>query len=594
VDFVRKIMEKSLSVPVDEGPNKVTSLKEAVGRLVEPGMVIHAAATHSRPNAVMHEIIRRFWGADSGFTIVSLAFGYSWVALVRGGLVKRIISAFIGDHYPTPGPNPVLQKAYREGTITLEKWSMLSLSLRLMAAAMGVPFLPTRSIVGSTMAEENVGSFVAVKDDASGRELGLVHSLTPDLSIVHGLAADRQGNTILTPPLGDNLYGAMAAWRGALVTVERIVSTDFIRRYNHLVKLPGRYVSAVCEVPFGAHPTGVSNCYSVTGIHGYAEDYGFEEEVRSAARSEKVLDSWIHEWILSGSQTEYLAKLGPERLHYLKGKADRGSWKVEIEPLLEEIAKPALPTNSERLVAAAAEKLIKIIQDRRYDTILAGVGIANLAAWLAAKKYKAGGGNVDLVAEIGFYGTHPQPADPFVFNQRNLYTATMLTDIFPIMGILVSGSRNKSVGVFGAGQIDKFGNVNTTIIPETKTLLVGSGGANDAACGANESLVTMVQEKDRMVEKVPYITSPGKRIKTLVTTHGIYEKLNAEDEFTLTAVLTAGETPELETLVRKTKETCGWNLVVANEVKIIPPPELDDLTMLRLWDPKGLFLKKGI
>jgi len=591
VDFIRKIIDHDLAIPGYEGQNKVSSLKEAVAGLVEPGMTIHAGVTHSRPYATIHEIIRRFWGKDPAFFVVSLGFAYTCVAMVRGGLVRRIASSFIGDPYPTPGPNPIFQRAFREGSVTFENWSILSLTLRLMAAAQGLPFLPTHSIVGSTMAEHNTDGFSTIEDEMSGREVGLAKALTPDLCIIHGLAADQQGNTLLTPPLGDGLYGAMAARRGALVTVEKVVTTEFLRRHSHLVKLPGRFVSAVCEVPFGAHPSGVSNHQGVPGMYGYADDYDFIEEVRAVSRDDAALDKWIDDWILSVDQEGYLAKLGAQRRLFLRGKAAAISWIAEIEPHIPEI-ESAPPVNAaELLVAAAGQKLADIVGKRDYDTILAGVGFSNLAAWLAAKKVKASGRHVDLMAEIGFYGYHPRPADPFIFNYRNIPTCAMLSDVYHIMGLLMAGARNRCVGAFGAAQIDKHGNVNSTMIPG-KTFFVGSGGANDVASGARESMVTMIQEKDRMVERVPYITSPGRRIKTLVTNMAVYEKLEDEDEFTLTAVISDTDQHDLTSKVRRAKNHCGWDLKIARDVETVPPPDPSDLAALRLWDPKGQFLEK--
>ena len=588
---MRDILKRDLTIPENEGPDKVVPLKEAVARLVEPGMTIYAAITHNRPNAIMHEICRRFWGRDPRFFVAALGFGYNWAALVQGGLVKRISSSFIGDPYPTPGPNPVLQRAYSDGSVVFENWSIYAFTLRFMAAAMGLPFLPTRSVVGSTMAEHNADSFFVQKDPASGEEIGMVRAHVPDLAIVHGLAADRQGNTILTPPLGDGAWGAMAARRGTLVSVEKIVSTEFLRRHSHMVVLPGRYVSAVCEAPFGAHPSGVSNCQGIPDIHGYADDYDFYEDVRAASKDPGAMDRWTRDWILSVDHQGYLAKLGPQRMLYLKGKADGDSWTAEIEPRLAGIEACDPPCAAELLVAGAGRKLAEIVKTRGYDTILAGVGFSNLAAWLGAKMIKAEGKPVDLMAEIGFYGYHPRPADPFIFNYRNIPTCAMLSDINRIMGVLLSGGRNRCIGAFGAAQIDMRGNVNSTMIPG-KMFFVGSGGANDVASGARESMATMIQKKDRMVKRVPYITSPGPKIRTLVTSLGIYEKQEGTDEFTLTAVLADSDKPDLESLVRKAKDECGWELKVADKVAAIPLPNAEELALLRLWDPKGQFLGK--
>src|SRR5207237_2380904 len=87
--------------------------------------------------------------------------------------------------------------------------------------------------------------------------LGMVSALSPDVSIFHAPAADAAGNVVLTPPLMENVYGALAARRGTIVTVERVVDPSVIREHAHLVRLPSSAVAAVVEAPLGGHPGGV-------------------------------------------------------------------------------------------------------------------------------------------------------------------------------------------------------------------------------------------------------------------------------------------------------------------------------------------------
>ena len=104
----------------------------------------------------------------------------------------------------------------------------------------------------------------------------MVSALSPDVSIFHAPAADAAGNVVLTPPLMENVYGALAAKRGAIVTVERVVDPSVIRDHAHLVRLPSSAVCAVVEAPLGGHPGGLS----VDGLTGelsslvqYGDDY---------------------------------------------------------------------------------------------------------------------------------------------------------------------------------------------------------------------------------------------------------------------------------------------------------------------------------
>ena len=84
--------------------------------------------------------------------------------------------------------------------------------------------------------------------------MALVPPLHPDVTIVHSLMADSAGNAVMSPPYYEDAWAAFATRRQVIVTTERIVSTETIRRYAQYVRVPGSYVSAVCEVPFGSHP----------------------------------------------------------------------------------------------------------------------------------------------------------------------------------------------------------------------------------------------------------------------------------------------------------------------------------------------------
>jgi acyl CoA:acetate/3-ketoacid CoA transferase beta subunit len=92
------------------------------------------------------------------------------------------------------------------------------------------------------------------------------------------------------------------------------------------------------------------------------------------------------------------------------------------------------------------------------------------------------------------------------------------------------------------------------------------------------------------VEKVPYITCPGNRVKTLVSDFGIFEKLGDDNELTLTGCLTNPEMSALNDRIKAIKEKCCWSLKVSPSVKTIPVPDHDELIVLRALDPKGYFI----
>ena len=361
---------------------KVTTLKEAVRDLVRPGLSLQIGSGLGYPMALLYEIIRQFWGRDPGFTFI--AYGGSCTNLVPflvGGLVKKVLASYLGDSYPFPAPNPLIQKAFAEGKVEFEEWSMLTLTQRLAAGAMGLPFFPTRSLAGSSLAD-NLAGFTRIKDPFSGEEVGLVKALRPDLSLVHGWLADPEGNTVLSLPLVGNAYGALAAREGSIVTVEKVVSAAELSRYREHVRIPAEAVRAVVEVPFGAHPSGHHHFPHCGESWGYAEDRPFIMEARRACRRAESYRAWLEEWILGcPDHRSYLAKLGRERLFALKGKLSLDAWPLHF--LEEEKGEAPPPTAAERMIVLAGREIERAAVERGYSSILAGVGASHMASWLA-------------------------------------------------------------------------------------------------------------------------------------------------------------------------------------------------------------------
>jgi len=597
-----ELIQRRLAVPLVEGPDKVTTLEAAVRRLVEPGQTIYAGAAHGRPNALVRELVRQWWGRSPGWTLALTGMGSPWSALIIGGLVKRLLTTFVGEGYPFPAPQPLVAETILAGTVSVQNWSMLTMSLRLLAGAMGVPFMPTRSLLGSSMEEDNArdGDFLAADDPFAGVDgptadaaasptatrIGFVRALVPDVALFHAWAADRAGNVLAAAPLNENFYAAMAARRGAIVTVEKIVTTDFIRRHAGFVRLPAQYVAAVVEAPLGAHPAGMYGM-NLPELEGYAEDPEFILELRRAFRQLETARGWIREWMLEvPDQAGYLAKLGYERIMEVKGRAHTDAWVSELEMLEGSLGPDECQSDSERMVVAAARLLSEKVRAKGYRAYLSGVGNSNLAAWLSALELKAEGVDVELMAETGMLGFLPRPAEPFVFSFRNFPSSKMLTDIVHVMGIFMGGRENRCIGSLAAGQIDKHGNINSTIVPGV-TYITGSGGANDIASSAREVVVTLAQRRNRFVDKVPYVTAPGRRVTTVVSDLGVYEKADAHAELVLGGVF-AGR-PEADA-VRQAREACGWELKVAPALRRFEPPTLEELRLVRLFDPRRYFL----
>ncbi|MBI2328887.1 MAG: hypothetical protein HYU85_04555 [Chloroflexi bacterium] len=582
---LREFAESTFDLPLEEGSDKVVSLEEAIGQNVRPGATLFLSESC---NAASREVLRQFWGSKPGFTLAFIGGGGSVMGMIHGGLVKKVICSGLGGG-GSPGRNAVIQKAYKEKTIEIESWSLFSIPQRLMAGAFDFPFMPTKSIAGSTMAEENTDTFQVIDDPfGTGRKIGVVKALNPDVAIYHACAADRYGNAIMVPAIGSGHgpWGAFAATKGVVLTVEKLVSTDFIREHSALVRIPGYMVKAVAVVPFGAHPASLIKP-GLPEVEPYGEDYAFSGEQSRATRNLEALDTWIQKWVLDcPTQEAYLAKLGFERLMYLKGNAAPSSWRQHIEALAPKISTSPEYKDSEMMIVVSARKMAERVLKNGYRVIQAGAGASGLASWLAYYSLKKSGYDIDLVVGSGWYGTSPRPGDPGLLNSTNIQTLKVASDVVDAYGVWIGGATSSCLTPLGAAQTDKYGNINSTLIPG-EMWLVGSGGANDAV-NAREVVLVVHQSRDRYLEQVPFITAPGTRVRTLVSQLGVFEKLGEDNELSLTSYFSGPE--PVATRINQIKENCGWELRVSPQVTEIPPPTLEELLTIRLLDPEGHFL----
>ncbi len=559
---------------------EVLPLDEAIRRHVRPGDTLHLLVGHTRWSAGAREIVRQWWGREPGFTLAMLSLSSLGALFFRGGLVHKVITGYSGDTFPNFTPNPHFQRAYAEGTVEVEHWSFLAFAQRLEAGARGLPAIATRSIAGSSMAANE--AFATV--DTPFGPVGLLAPLQADVALLHAPVADRAGNIALHPPMLEGVWGALGARRGCVVTVERIV--DDLRPWSHLVRIPAHRVLAVVEAPLGAHPGGL-----FTGdlpVEGYGEDYDFWIEARAATLSDDY-DDWIRAWVLDiATQEDWLARLGADRIAMLRAKARPDSWRDEERAASPDLA--SQPNAWERAAVMGARALADRVLALDAHAVLAGAGVANLAAWLGVQLARDRGHDVELTAEIGLWGYDPVPADPFVLNHRNFPTATMLGDAAMVLGALVGGEGTRTIGCLGGAQIDRLGNVNSTSLLETGgPFLVGSGGGNDVGSVALDNVVIALLSPERFVADCAYVTTPGRTVRTFVTDLATFERHDSDDELRLTAVA-AGDA-SIEERVAQARAQCGWEVPVAAGVRELAPVAVNDVAPLRRWDPRAWFLR---
>jgi acyl CoA:acetate/3-ketoacid CoA transferase alpha subunit/acyl CoA:acetate/3-ketoacid CoA transferase beta subunit len=561
--------------PVAPPEPEPTSLRDAIADNVRPGDSVHVMLGHSRWTAGARELARQFWDQDPGFTLIMTSLGAMGALFFQGGLVKKVITAYSGNSFPTYTPNPIFRKAYESGEVEVEHWSILTLSQRMEAAARGLPAIVTGSLVGSSMADNDAFSVV----DTPLGPVGLLAPLVPDVALVHAAVADRAGNLAFSEPLLDGVWGALAARRGVIATVEKVV--DDLHGLGHRVMVPAHRVLAVVEALYGAHPGG---CYAPgLPVRSYGEDIAFWNQAAEAA-AKGEFEGFARHWVLGpATHEEYLARVGQERLAWLEGRSDPTSWMADAAatPVVDD------PTVSRWECAATfgAREVELVVADVGADAVLAGAGVANLAAWVAVARARARGDKVTLTAELGLWGYEPTPADPYIFNHRVFPGTPYLSDASSILGMAIGGAGTVTVGCLGAAEVDRQGCLNSTMLAGGR-FLVGSGGANDVASRANACVVVTLARPERLPDTVAYVTSPGERVASVVTDKGI---LRRHDGVLRLAAVPAGE-GTIKARVQEFLDACGYTPEVARKVEQLAPVEAAEVRALRDYDRERLFL----
>ena len=538
-------------------------------------------------SAAAREIIRQFWGTKPEFTLI--APPVPGMDMIQCGMVKKTIggSGAKGGRRGQGRGKP----GRLEHDVPNEIWSLGGISQRLFAGAMGTGFIPTKSMMGTTIAEDNKEAFKVIDDPfGSGKKIGIIKALNPDLSIIHGYAADRCGNTILCQ--GDSIVDEYSAWASknpVVVTVEKLVSTAYIREHSPLlVKIPGYRVNSVSVVPFGAHPNYLPPWRDLPEFSGYFEDEEMVEEHRKALYDPEALEAWIKKWILDClTHEEYLRQLGPNRIQKIQDEARVDLEAVKLPSILEKISLSTACNDKEMMIAAGARKIQEAVLNRGRKVVLCGVGPGALVAFLAYYQLKRQGIHISLMVGNGVFDFSPRPGEPNLTSFPNWDTMLMRQNYFGAYSLIINGENQQSISIIGAGQIDQFGNLNSGI-EGGKIVVAAPGGAADAfqAC---ETLAVMNQSKTRFLDKVPYITSDGAKIKTLVSSLGVFEKLGGDKEFSLTGCLANPKFPSLEDKIRNIRENCGWDLKVSSTVTEIASPTYEELMTLRIIDPDGIY-----
>jgi glutaconate CoA-transferase subunit A len=228
------------------------------------------------------------------------------------GAVEKVVTSWMGIGLPW-GLSRIVREYAESGRVPVEEWSHLGLGLRFRAAAMGVPFLPALTMLGSDLMPL-VGS-KTIECPYTGATLQAVPALFPDVALLHVQRADRFGNCQIDGYAHMDADIALAAGT-VLVTAEEIVPDEEIRRHPDRTAVPGFVVDAVAHVPYGSYPHECYGLYDSEPAH--FTDYVAEIQTGGTEGLARYLDRYVYG---PASHADYLALFGDTALPEARRRA---------------------------------------------------------------------------------------------------------------------------------------------------------------------------------------------------------------------------------------------------------------------------------
>ena len=294
--------------------SKLTSMPDAVARLVPDGasVCMGTALEAAIPFAAGHEMIRQ---RRRDLTLIGPISDILFDQLIGAGCVARFVGAWVGNVSSGLGHN--YRRAAEKGIprpILIEDHSNFTIALALLAATVGAPFMPTRSLLGTSFMDVNP-RFKRATDPWSGDPVVLVPAVVPDVTVLQVQRADVYGRCHAWGTLGISREAALAA-RTVIVVAEDIVPTEVILGDPNLVLVPDVKVGAVVHEPFGALPSPLQGCY--------ARHHDFFGRYHEASRTTEGFEAWLDEWVLGTKDWKgFLDRLGGETLRTLMPREPR-------------------------------------------------------------------------------------------------------------------------------------------------------------------------------------------------------------------------------------------------------------------------------
>ena len=294
--------------------SKLLSMRDAIADLVPDGASVAMGLQLEQmiPFAAGHELIRQ---KKRNLTLIGPISDILFDQIVGAGCVEKVIAAWVGNVMMGSAYN--FRCAVEQDGMTVTNLTNFTVALALQAGAMGVPFLPTQTALGSDTARDNE-FFVPINSPfvdpglPGDEKLHAVRALTPDVTIVHVQRADHEGNAHCWGNFGVMLEGVRAA-RRVIVVSEEIVEPETIASDPNRTVIPGFLVNAVVECPYGAHPSPVQGYYS--------RDDAFFRQYHEQTKTNQENHAWLDRWVYGvADRKAYMNQLGACRVDELAVK----------------------------------------------------------------------------------------------------------------------------------------------------------------------------------------------------------------------------------------------------------------------------------
>ncbi len=275
--------------------DKTVSIEEAVGLINDGDKVAFGGVLMNiKPIALMWEIIKQ-QKKDLTATILTGNFGLD--AMIGMGCIRALNTIYVG--FEQLGFAPNFQQRVQEGTLHVNEFTEMQFFWSMRAAEMGLPYLPCRSGLGSELLDVNP---YLSEIDFEGERLVAVKSITSDVTIIHAMIGDHYGNiqSELKAYMEDSIARSVKEGGKVIISVEKLVDTEYIYRNPMNTILNSFEVDAVVEIPYCCHPGMVPTLYDA--------DMAFQMNLSDALKKERRLQRFFEKQIFPFTREEYLDK----------------------------------------------------------------------------------------------------------------------------------------------------------------------------------------------------------------------------------------------------------------------------------------------